>query len=220
MSTAIRAELRDAIVEAGRTLVSAGLTVGTWGNLSTRDIATNLVYIKPSGIPYEGITPEDVVVLDLDGRLLAGCRRPSIETPFHLAIYRARTDVCAIIHTHAVYSSAFAVTHQDIPALTEDFATLVGERVSCARYAFPGTSELARNVVEALADRAAVLLPNHGAVCVGPDLRTAITIAALVEKTAHMYLLARQIGTPHTLSLAEVEALREFARSSYGQRKT
>lgn len=218
MSPLIREELKRAVADGGRALVARGLTVGTWGNLSIKDQETGLVYIKPSGMPYETIEPEDIVVLDAAGRVVYGRRKPSVEFHLHLAILNARPDLGAVLHTHPLYSSVFGVLHEEIPAISEDFAQLIGERAPCSVYALPGTEELARNVVAALGSGMVVLLPNHGAVCVGKNLAEAMNVAAVLEKTAHIYLLARSIGTPRAIDARDVALMQKFMRNEYGQR--
>ncbi len=214
----IREEFKHAVADGGRALVARGLTVGTWGNLSIRDPATGLVYIKPSGMPYETIEPEDIVVLDAAGRVVSGTRKPSVEFHLHLSILNARPDLAAVLHTHPLYSSVFGVLGEEIPAISEDFAQLIGEKAPCSVYALPGTEELARNVVAALGAGKAVLLPNHGAVCVGKNIDEAMNVAAVLEKTAHIYLLARSIGTPRVIDPRDIALMQEFMRNDYGQR--
>ncbi|SLM19389.1 Ribulose-5-phosphate 4-epimerase-like epimerase or aldolase [uncultured spirochete] len=219
MSYLIKDEFKRAVVDGGMELLQQGLTVGTWGNLSVKDPETGLVYIKPSGMPYTSITPQDIVVMDERGAIVDGHRKPSIEFHLHLSIMRARSDVFAVIHTHPIYSSVFGVLREDIPAISEDFAQIVGDRASCCVYALPGTEELAKNVVVSLGEGKAVLIPNHGTVCVGHTLDEAMKVAAVVEKTAHIYLLARSIGTPHVLPHEDIVVMQDFMRNSYGQGK-
>lgn len=217
MRPLIRDEFSRAIADGGRALVAHGLTVGTWGNLSVKDPETGLVYIKPSGMPYDCIKPADIVVMDGSGSVVEGKRRPSVEFHLHLAILNARPDVLAVVHTHPLYSSVFGVLHEEIPAIAEDFAQLIGEKAPCSVYALPGTEELARNVVVALGQGKAVLLPNHGTVCVGKSLEEAMNVAAVLEKTAHIYLMARPIGIPTVLSRDDIARMQEFMQTDYGQ---
>ncbi len=215
----VRSEFKRAIVDGGRYLLDRGLTVGTWGNLSVRDPETGLIYIKPSGMPYPDITEDDIVVMDHDCRVVEGFRKPSIEYNFHVAIMNAREDVNAVIHTHPVYSSVFGVLREDIPGISEDFVQIVGDRVINCDYALPGTRELAANVVRGLGDRNAVLIPNHGTVCVGADFAAAVKIIFVLEKSAQIYILARSIGTPRLIDPADIKSMQEFARNHYGQGK-
>ncbi len=215
----IKKELKDAVSEGGLTLFDQGLTVGTWGNISIRDEETGLIYIKPSGMPYPDITADDIVVMDSEYRIVDGKRKPSIEYNFHIGIYNARKDVNCVIHYHPVYSSVFGVLREDIPGVSEDFVQLVGERIVNCEYALPGTEELAVNLVKGLGDKNAVMIPNHGSVCVGSDFKTTMKTIFVVEKTAHIYILARSIGTPNLISDEDILKMQDFARNFYGQGK-
>ncbi len=216
----VKQELREAIAEGGRRMVAEKLTVGTWGNLSIRDPETGLIYIKPSGMPYETITADDVVVMNSDFEVVAGHRKPSIEFNFHIAIMNARSDVNAVIHTHPVYSSVFGVIREDLPGISEDFVQIVGDKIINCEYSLPGTPELAKNVVAGLGtERNAVMVPNHGTICVGADFDTAMKVIHVVEKSAHVYIMARSIGAPHLISDEDIQAMQDFVRTKYGQDK-
>ncbi|MBN2860383.1 MAG: class II aldolase/adducin family protein [Sphaerochaetaceae bacterium] len=215
----IRASYRQMVVDAGNTMVAMNLTVGTWGNVSVRDRETGLIYIKPSGMPYDEITEQDIVVMNGDFEVVWGTRKPSIEYHFHISIMNARDDVNAVIHTHPIYSSAFGVTGQEIPGISEDFVQLVGDKVINAEYSLPGTPDLAVNVVKALGDRNAVLVPNHGTICVGTDIPMALKVCHVVEKSAHVYILSKTLGTPQIISTEDMRAMQDFARNHYGQGK-
>jgi L-fuculose-phosphate aldolase len=216
----VKQELREAIAEGGRRMVAEKLTVGTWGNLSIRDPETGLIYIKPSGMPYESITADDVVVMNSNFEVVDGHRKPSIEFNFHIAIMNARKDVNAVIHTHPIYSSVFGVIREDLPGISEDFVQIVGDKIVNCEYSLPGTPELAKHVVAGLgAERNAVMVPNHGTICVGADFDTAMKVIHVVEKSAHVYIMARSIGTPHLISDEDIKAMQDFVRTKYGQDK-
>lgn len=215
----IKESYKQLIVDTGRTMLEEGLTVGTWGNISARDPETGWVYISPSGMDYREITTDDVVVLDIDVNIVHGTRVPSIEKETHLAVYRSRPDVNAVIHTHPLYSTVLGVNHMELPAVSEDFAQIVGDKIICSEYALPGTKELGENVAIGLgAERNAVLLPNHGAINVADDMKTAITICHVVEKSAQIYILALSIGTPHLISDEDIKAMQDYKKNQYGQR--
>jgi L-fuculose-phosphate aldolase len=214
----VKVELKQAIVDTGRTMIREGLTVGTWGNVSLRDPETGLIYISPSGMDYEEIRAEDVVVLNHKIEVVDGYRIPSCEKGMHVSVYNARPDVNAVVHTHPLYSTVLGVNLMDLPGISEDFAQIVADKIICSTYALPGTMELAANVVEALGERNAVLLPNHGTLCVGPTMKQALTVCHVVEKTAHIYIMAKSIGTPHLISAEHIQAMQHFARNVYGQR--
>lgn len=210
---------RERVARSGIKMAQAGLVVGTWGNVSCRVSREDLVVITPSGMAYDSLQPQDIVVVNLDGEIVEGERKPSTELELHLAIYRARTDIQAVMHTHSVFASAMAVARQPIPPVVEDVAQIVGGQVPVAEYAPPGSRQLAKNVVSALGQGNAVLLCNHGVVGVGGSLDEAFIVCQIVEKAAQVYLWAGLAGTPAVLSEKEVADLRRDYLTFYGQNK-
>ncbi len=204
------------VVRAARALLRAGLVVGTWGNISVRLGSSFL--ITPSGVDYLRLRPEDLVLVGPAGEKEAGLLRPSTETPLHAAIYRARPDVGAVVHTHSPYACVCAVNREAIPPLLEEAAQLLGGAVEVAPYAPAGTEALAAAAVSALGEGKAVLLANHGVVGVGKDLREALLVCQVVEKSAFVYLWARASGSPRVLAPEEVAFLYCSFRESYGQK--
>ena len=219
MSVKVKNELKEVVVFGGRSMVKNRLTVGTWGNVSIRDTETGLIYLSPSGMDYDDIRTTDIVVLNNELEIVDGSAVPSIEKGMHVAVYNARRDVNAVIHTHPIYSSVLGVNHMELPGISEDFVQIVGDKVICSDYALPGTPELAENVIKALADRQAVILPNHGTLCVGTDLKDVLKISHVVEKTAQVYIMAKSIGTPQLIVEEDIKAMQHFARNYYGQKK-
>jgi len=217
MELKISEKFKKLIVDTGRKLYKQNLTIGTWGNISVLDSDTDLVYIKPSGIEYNEVETKDIVVLEKKGKIVEGTRNPSIETSMHLAIYNARDDVGAIIHYHPIYSSVLAVTGLSLPGICEDFVQLVGNKVVCAKYGLPGSKELAKNAVIALGERKAVFLLNHGTLCVGKDMKEAMKVCYVVEKTAHIYILSKNIGKCRIIPEEAIKAMQDFAKNNYGQ---
>ena len=218
MTEPIKESLKKDVVGAGRTMVEQGLTIGTWGNVSLRDPETGLIYITPSGMPYMEIQVEDIVVMNDAEEVVGGMRTPSVEHGMHIAVYNAREDVNAVVHSHPLYSSVLGVNGMELPGMSEDFVQIVADKIICSEYALPGSRELASNVVKALGERNAVLLPNHGTLCAGEDMTRALLISHVVEKTAHIYILAKSIGTPHLISDEHIKAMQYYARNIYGQR--
>jgi len=217
MELKISEKFKKLIVDTGRELYKQNLTVRTWGNISVLDSNTDLVYIKPSGIEYNEIEAKDIVVLEKKGKIVEGTKNPSIETPMHLAIYNTRNDVGAIIHYHPIYSSVLAVTGLSLPGICEDFVQLVGNKVVCAKYGLPGSKELAKNAVIALGERKAVFLLNHGTLCVGRDMKEAMKVCYVVEKTAHIYVLSKSVGKCRIIPEKDIKIIRDFAKNFYGQ---
>ena len=215
MKNKIKNELKTLVVNSGLTMLEEGLTVGTWGNVSVRDPETGLVYMTPSGIDYRQIQADDIVVMDSELNIVDGSRPPSVEKEMHVAVYNARSDVNAIIHTHPLYSSVLGVNGMELPGISEDFVQIVGDKMVCSDYALPGTVELARSAVAGLADRNAVLLPNHGSLVVGSSMPIALTVCHVVEKTAHVYIMAKSIGTPNLISAEDIQAMRDMVGDKY-----
>jgi L-fuculose-phosphate aldolase len=208
---------RTAIVEFGKKMVKSGLTSGTGGNLSCMDRDDNIVAISPSGIDYDDMLPEDVVVLSMTGEIIDGTLKPSSETGIHLGLYRKRPDVSAVIHTHSPYAVTMACLDMEIPAV-HYLVGFSGTKVPLAPYATFGTEELAENVSRAIGKFNAVLMANHGLVTVGADLLRAFCVAEEIEFVARIYYQAKTIGKPVILSDQEMEkVIKKF--SDYGQRK-
>jgi len=197
-------------------MVSAGLVIGTAGNVSQRIGDTGSVAITPSSKDYSCLDPDDIMVVSLDGEVLEGDRNPSIETPMHLAVYKARPDVSAVVHTHSVYATTLAVLRLPLPPIIDEFVVRLGGQVEVAKYAMPGTEELARNAIEALGPRNGVLLANHGPLCCAGTLHDALHNAQLLERAAQIYLIARaaiglkKVSTISTEAQAEQQSMFEM----------
>ena len=206
---------RQELWDTMQRMAALGLVAGANGNASVRlrgEDGRDLVCIKPTGRPYDQLHPDDLVVLDLEGEPVEGDLAPSSETPLHLGVYRARPDARAIVHTHSVAASALAVAGQDLPPLIDEMVVVVGGAVRVARYAFPGTEDLAACAVEALGGRTAALLRHHGLVAVGRTPREALDVAHLVERVAQVYIYARLLGTVQPLPQEVVEVEEQLFR--------
>jgi L-fuculose-phosphate aldolase len=200
--------LREDIIRWSRKMEAAGFVIGTSGNVSARVPDGQGFLITPSSLAYSEITPEDIAHLSLEGELLSEGRPPSSENKVHLKVYQARPDVQAVIHTHSLHASAVAALHIAIPAFLDELVQQIGGAVEVSTYAVPGTDELAENAVKALGERAAVLLANHGSLCVGANLAKAFHVVELLERTAQIFLAARAVGTPVDLPAEAVEMQR------------
>ena len=219
MNIEISDAYKQVIVDTGKEMIRTGMTVGTWGNISVRDPKTGLVYISPSGMDYTTIQSQHVVVMDTDMTIVDGEAEPSIEKHMHTSVYRHRDDVNAVVHTHPTWSTIFGVVRQSLPAVSEDFAQIVGAEVMyCRTYELPGTPELGEAAVEALGDNNAVLLPNHGALAVGPDMPFTLKVSIVLEKNAQIYLFSRLIGKTTLFEKEDIEAMQTFARNHYGKK--
>ena len=213
-------DFRQELIQAGQRLLSEGLTVETWGNLSLRDRETGLVYITPSGMDYTHIQPEDIVVLRPDGSVAEGTRKPSVEAGLHLAVYARRPEIGAIVHSHPKASMVFACTGEEIPVITDEAAQALGGPVPVCGYALPGTPELAAACARTLETGMACLLRSHGAVCLGKDMAAAFKTAKVLELTAELYWRIRAMGArPETIPRELVDRMWDFAQNHYGQEK-
>ena len=189
-------DFRDDVVLHAKKMWAAGLVVGSAGNISRR-AGLERIAITPTSVQYESLTRDDVVEIDLaTGRSVDSMREPSYELPMHLAVYRSHPEVAAIVHTHAPYVTALSILRRPLPPVIDEMMVYFGGPVEVADYAFTGTDAVGTNVVRALGDRTAVLLANHGNVCVGRDLEHALHIAVVMESCARAYLEALRVGEP------------------------
>ena len=200
---AIRAELLRVTRQA---YFQDKMFAATSGNLSVFDRESGRMYITPSSYPYERMTEDDMMVVDLDGRVLEGDHRPSSEWRMHAAIYRALERVNAIVHTHSPYATAFAINNALIPTALFEQAYFIGGDVPVAARAIPGTPAVGENCVAALQDRQGCLMANHGALAVGGTLAEAYTRAVYIEDAAKACALALSIGKPCLIPQAEIDA--------------
>jgi L-fuculose-phosphate aldolase len=186
-----------AVLATAKDMLRRGLVEGTAGNISARREDGNVV-ITPTSVDYEEMRLDDLVLMDPDGKVLEAKegRGPSSEKRLHLACYKAFDDVGSVIHSHPVWATMFAIAHQDIPACIDEFSIFVGGDVRCSKYGASGTKDVGANAVEALQDRAAALLANHGMVAVGPRPDKVLHVTALVERSAQIVWGARALGGP------------------------
>lgn len=206
---------RNLIVKYGRKLIESGLTKGTSGNLSIYNREKGLIAISPSGMDYFEVKPEDVVIIDIGGSKVDGDKKPSSEVELHSIFYENRDDIDAIIHTHTMYSTVLACLNMSLPSVHYVIGS-AGLDVRCAKYATFGTKELAENAYEAMADRKAVLLANHGLLTGGKSLEEAFSTTENVEYCAELYYRAKSIGQPMILSEEEMAVVLEKFKT-YGQ---
>src|SRR5207245_4350359 len=164
-------ELREQLVRFARQMITTGLVRGTSGNISTREPGAAQALVTPSGVDYDTMTTDAVVLVDLEGRSVNPGFKPSVDTPVHVAIYRARPDVGAVIHTHSPYAAAFSTLGLEIPPLITESAGYLGGAVRVMEYVPPAQPDTGDVVAAGLGGDRAVLLPNHGEVAFGADLR-------------------------------------------------
>lgn len=212
-------DYKKLLVESGRRMLDEKLTVGTWGNISARDPETGKIYLTPSGMTYHTLKESDIIVCDATGKIIEGDRVPTIEKELHVGIYKSRADVNAVIHTHPIYSLVFATLGEEIPLIIDEAAQLLGDTVQCTEYALPGSKELAENCGKALKTSNACLLKSHGAVCVGDSMDKAFIISTVLEQTAQVYYMGRNIGNPTPIDDKYIKIMQSFIKNDYGQKK-
>lgn len=210
-------QLREEVLEAALQLPKYKLISLTGGNVSGRDIETGYVVITPSGMEYEKLTPEDMVIVNLEGNVIEGKWKPSVDTRDHLYIYKHKPEINSIIHTHSPYATCFALLNQEIPCAATTLANEVGGTVPVAKYAPVASDGIGPSVVEAIGDKRACLLANHGVIAVGPTVRHALVAAVMLEDAAKTYHLAKCIGEPILLPESEIKKARDLFFYVYGQ---
>ncbi len=212
-------DLREKVARVARQLIESGLVTGSSGNVSVRTPEGDIL-VTPSGIDYEVLEPEDVVLVDVEGKVLDGSLDPTTETPMHMGIYRARTEVGAVVHTHSRYATTLACLGWEIPPVHYMLTTLSDDgRIRLAPYATYGTEELADYASEALGENHnACLLQNHGTISVGESPEEAFSRTVVLEEMAEVYYRTRIAGEPILLSPEQVEEVATKI-SGYGQTK-
>ena len=206
---------KEQVVRYGKKLIDRRLTTGSGGNISVCNREKNLVAISPSGLDYYETTPEDIVILDIDGNLVEGKHRPSSEAGMHLAFYKNRADISGIVHTHSKFATAIACMGWELPAV-HYLIGMAGHRVKCTGYATYGSDELAKKALETIRDSNAVLLANHGLIALGEDVDRAFSTAEHLEFVSEVYYLTKTLGTPNILSDENMdEVMKKFGTFRY-----
>src|SRR4029079_6525339 len=211
--------LREEVCRLHAELPKNNLVAWTSGNLSARDPETNLVVIKPSGITFPNLTPENMVVVDINGKIVEDDYKASSDTASHCYIYRQRPDVFGVVHTHSRYATAFAVVGREIPCLTTAMGDEFGGPIHCGGFALIGGEEIGALVVETLKDSKSpsCLLQSHGVFAIGKNAEAAIKAAVMTEDNAAIVWLASQLGTPLTISEEDIAKLHHRYTHVYGQ---
>jgi L-ribulose-5-phosphate 4-epimerase len=211
-------ELRERVWRLHLELPKNNLVAWTGGNVSARDPDSGLMVIKPSGILYDDLTPENMVILDMEGQMVEGDLKPSSDAYSHLYIYRARPDVNGVVHTHSRYATAFAAVGRPIPVYLTAHADEFGEAIPCGDFALIGNEDIGRVVCETIGNCAAVLLKNHGVFTVGKSVEAAVKAAVMVEDVAATVWMALQIGQPDEIGAEDVQKLHYRYKNIYGQK--
>jgi L-ribulose-5-phosphate 4-epimerase len=210
-------KLKEQLVRLHLELPENNLVVWTGGNVSARDSETGFMVIKASGIRYEEMGPEHMVVMDMSGQVVEGHFKPSSDAYSHLYIYKHRPDVGGVVHTHSCYATAFAAVGKPIPVYLTAHADEFGGAIPCGGFALIGGEEIGRVVVNSIGKSPAVLLKNHGVFTVGPSARVALKAAVMVEDVARTVWLALQIGQPDEIPAEQIDKLHQRYQTEYGQ---
>ena len=210
-------KLKDELVQLHLELPKNNLVMWTGGNVSARDPESGLVVIKPSGMRYEELRPEHMVVIDLQGKIVEGGLKPSSDTYSHLYIYRARPDVGGVVHTHSRYATAFAAVGKSIPCVLTAMADEFGGPIPCGGFALIGDEAIGKVVVESIGKSPAVLLKNHGVFTIGKNAEAAVKAAVMTEDVAATVWMALKIGGPDEIPGEDVAKLHERYIKVYGQ---
>ncbi len=209
--------LREQICVLHSELVRNHLVAWTSGNVSGRNPATGLVVIKPSGVRYEALTPENMVVVDLDGKIVEGVCKPSSDTFAHVYVYSKRPDVNGVVHTHSCFATAWAAVGRPIPPVLTAICDEFGGPIPVGAYAKIGGDEIGHEIVRSIGSSPAILMQNHGVFTVGKTPEEAVKAAVMVEDAARTLYYALQLGTPEEIPAAEVARAHRRYLDEYGQ---
>lgn len=210
-------KLKEELCHLHQELPKNNLVVWTGGNISARDPETGLVLIKASGIRYEDMRPEHMVVLDMTGIIVEGNFKPSSDVYSHLYIYRNRPDVFGVVHTHSRYATAFAAVNMPIPCVLTAMGDEFGGPIPCGGFALIGDDEIGKIVVDNIGSSPAVLLKNHGVFTIGKNAKAAVKAAVMTEDAAATVWMAMQIGKPDVIPQEDVDKLHARYTKVYGQ---
>ena len=209
-------EVKSIVCEAGKRLLSENLVSGTWGNLSMR-VDSRIMIITPSGLPYEELTPDDMVAVNYLTMDWIGLRKPSSELKLHAEIYRSRKEINAAIHTHQMNASTVAAARREVPPILDDMAQIIGPSVKVAEYALPNTKKIVKNTIKALAGRNAALMANHGAICIGRNMDEAFIVCQVLEKACRAFIEAEFLGGAKSINKLEAWIMHEYYLRKYSK---
>ncbi|HAK46612.1 MAG TPA: class II aldolase family protein [Spirochaeta sp.] len=210
-----REEAQLMVRDAGLRLVKAGLTAGTWGNISVR-IDDKLMAITPSGGEYVSMRPEDITIMNYHDGSYEG-KKPSSEKSLHAAVYVSRRDIHAVVHTHSTNASVVASARREVPPVLDDLAQIIGPTVRCADYALPSTKKIVKTTMKALKGRMAALMANHGAICLGRDVEEVFTCCEVLEKGCKTFIEAEFWGGAKGINKFEAALMHQIYLKKYSK---
>ena len=205
------------VCKTAKEVYTSGLVTGTWGNISAR-VDDEYMVITPSGMAYDSLSADQMVIVNMDTLEYEGSLKPSIEAVVHAAIYKDRPEVNGVMHTHSNYALTVATARKEIPPICEDQVQILGGSIRLAAYEMPGTKEMAEACVKALKGRQGALIANHGAISCDKTLAKAFIGSQIIEKASMVYLYSMLIGGPVELPQEDVEFFSDFFQNKYGQR--
>jgi L-ribulose-5-phosphate 4-epimerase len=213
------ARIRREVCDLHAELVRYQLVVWTAGNVSARVPGEDLMVIKPSGVAYDDLTPENMIVCDLDGKVVEGDLSPSSDTAAHAYVYRNMPEVGGVVHTHSTYASAWAARGEEVPCVLTAMADEFGGPIPVGPFALIGDDSIGRGIVDTLAgsNSPAVLMRNHGVFSVGGSAKAAVKAAVMTEDVARTVHLARVHGTPVAIAENDIASLYDRYQNVYGQ---
>ncbi|MEU4300470.1 L-ribulose-5-phosphate 4-epimerase [Kitasatospora aureofaciens] len=211
--------IRRQVSDLHQELVRYNLVVWTAGNVSARVPGEDLLVIKPSGVPYDELTPANMIVCDLDGKVVEGEHAPSSDTAAHAYVYRHLPEVGGVVHTHSTYSCAWAARGEAVPCVLTAMADEFGAEIPVGPFALIGDDSIGRGIVDTLRGHRspAVLMQNHGVFTIGKDAEAAVKAAVMCEDVARTVHLSRQLGEPLPIAQADIDSLNHRYQNVYGQ---
>jgi L-ribulose-5-phosphate 4-epimerase len=211
-------QLRQHVYELHMELPRHNLVVWTMGNVSARDPETNLVVIKPSGVRYEEMHPEDMVIVDMDANVIEGKYKYSSDTLTHLYVYRHRPDVFGVVHTHSTFATAFAAVGKPIPCFLTGVADEFGGEIPVGGFNLIGGMDIGKTIVDCIGQSKAILMQNHGVFTIGKTAKDAVKAAVMAEDAARTSYYAMQLGTPIPIAPEDIARLNDRYTNVYGQK--
>ncbi len=210
-------KLKQELLQLNLELPRNNLVAWTSGNVSGRDPESGLVVIKPSGVPYAELTPEKMVVVDLDGKVVEGTLKPSSDTFAHVYVYRHRSEINGVVHTHSTFATAWAAVGKPIPVVLTAISDEFGGPIPVGAYAKIGGDEIGREILRSIGSSPAILLKNHGVFTIGKTPEAAVKAAVMVEDVARTIFYALQLGQPDEIPAEEVARAHRRYLEEYGQ---
>ena len=209
--------IREEVYKAHMRLMGNNLVMWTSGNISARDPKTDLVVIKPSGVSYDKLSPDNLVVVDLNGKAIDGNLKPSVDMATHLYIYRHMPDVMSVIHTHSTYASAFAAIGKPIPVCLTAMADFFGCDIPIGNLVLIGEEEIGKEIVNKIGNSKAIIMKNHGPFTIGTSVNEALKAAIFLEEGAKALIMAKILGEPQPIPESMVNILHKNYTEKYGQ---